>query len=341
MRSLALLILSGCVLASLGASRAHADMGLFAISAPKARLYEPTQDALIAWNGTEELLLLMTEVHASQPTKVLEILPLPAEPVVSKGSRRAFARFQELVDQRVGQAKAADGSELHEPFGDDPPAGRVTQRRTIGAHDLSVAQVIDPGRFASWVEGYLREKKLPSARLPEDLLALISTYTKGGFRWFVLDVIEVGRRRVGRDPIAYRFKASSFFYPLRISRRAEGSTRVQVSTVTPRPLAFSAQPVDAAGARARRPRPPVRCHQPFRPFRIGAPRLRAIDPGIAALFASSTAAFCYLGRVHCVGKLASFDQDLSAGLGAEPPAPRGRPRKTAPAKGEHALSEPL
>jgi hypothetical protein len=340
MRSLVVTIIVLGAVTSLVALDASADMGLFSISAPRARLYEPTQDALIAWNGSEELLLLMTEVHASEPTKVLEILPLPTEPVVTKGSRRAFARFQELVDQRVGQAKAADGAELHEPFGDDPPAGRITQRKTIGAHDISVAQVVDAARFASWVEGYLRDKKLPSARLPEDLLALISTYTKGGFRWFVLDVIEVGKRRVGRDPIAYHFKTSSFFYPLRISRRAEGRTRVQVSTIAPRPLSFNAQRVDAAGQRPHRPRPPVRCHEPFRPFRISTTRASALDPAIAALLSASTGAWCYLGRVHCVGKLASFDQDLTASLGPEPPAPRVRPRKAAKGGGA-SLSNPF
>ena len=44
----------------------------------EAKVFEPTQRALIAWDGKEEILLLSTDMSTSQPTKVLEILPLPS-----------------------------------------------------------------------------------------------------------------------------------------------------------------------------------------------------------------------------------------------------------------------
>ena len=39
-------------------------------------IYEPAQNAIIAWNGKEEILVLTTDLRSSKPTKVLEVLPL-------------------------------------------------------------------------------------------------------------------------------------------------------------------------------------------------------------------------------------------------------------------------
>ena len=44
------------------------------------RFFEPSQNALIAWNGQEEILYLTTDVRASRASKVLEVLPLPSQP---------------------------------------------------------------------------------------------------------------------------------------------------------------------------------------------------------------------------------------------------------------------
>ena len=73
----------------LGGGRAAADRGSISLR-PNIKLYEPNQRAIIAWNGRTEILLLSTDLRASAPTKVLEVLPLPAEPKVKKGSIRSF-----------------------------------------------------------------------------------------------------------------------------------------------------------------------------------------------------------------------------------------------------------
>ena len=58
-----------------------ADMGGIPVtSKPNVSIYEPGQKAIIAWNGTEEMLILSTDVNASEDTLALRILPLPSEP---------------------------------------------------------------------------------------------------------------------------------------------------------------------------------------------------------------------------------------------------------------------
>ena len=77
---------------ALAACCVHADRGSIPFD-PGVRIFEPNQRAMIAWNGQEEILLLSTDLRASQPTKVLEVIPLPAEPEVKKGDRVLFSKY--------------------------------------------------------------------------------------------------------------------------------------------------------------------------------------------------------------------------------------------------------
>src|SRR5512140_110581 len=74
---------------------------------PEVTIFEPTQRALIAWNGEEEILLLSTDLRASRATKVLEVMPFPAEPRVKKGDVAVFRRAVRLINSKVRQAPMA------------------------------------------------------------------------------------------------------------------------------------------------------------------------------------------------------------------------------------------
>jgi len=63
---------------------ADADRGSLTMT-PSVRLYELAQHAVVAFNGTEEILIMSTDLRASEPTEVVEVIPLPSEPVVSEG----------------------------------------------------------------------------------------------------------------------------------------------------------------------------------------------------------------------------------------------------------------
>ena len=68
---------------------------------PDIKIFEPTQRAMIAWNGEEEILLLTTDIRASDSTEVLEVLPLPYEPVVKKGDIETFKKAIRLINDRI------------------------------------------------------------------------------------------------------------------------------------------------------------------------------------------------------------------------------------------------
>jgi hypothetical protein len=54
---------SAFVLLLAAAGRVHADRGAIPFQ-PEVTIFEPTQRALIAWNGEEEILILSTDLRA-------------------------------------------------------------------------------------------------------------------------------------------------------------------------------------------------------------------------------------------------------------------------------------
>lgn len=56
---------------------------------------------MIAWNGLEEILLLSTDMRASETARVLEVLPMPSEAKAKKGDVEAFRRAAALIDRKI------------------------------------------------------------------------------------------------------------------------------------------------------------------------------------------------------------------------------------------------
>jgi len=196
-------------------------------------VFEPQQRAIILWNGQEEILLLSTDQYASAKSAVLEVIPLPAKPSVRLGS---FATFEEahrlLVQKRLWVCAhggvRADAVRLPEP------AGRITFQKRMGAHDLSVAEVLDHEAFTGFVQSYLQQRyQTPEAPIRPEFVQIIQSYLDEGFRWFAFDVIQLDGSTKSREPIEYRFKSDRVFYPMRISTMEQGETKVDLLVCTP------------------------------------------------------------------------------------------------------------
>jgi hypothetical protein len=108
---------------------------------PHVKVFEPNQRAMIAWSGEEEILILTTNQKASEPTKVFEVLPLPSEPVVTKGDIEIFKKATDLINtKRKLKKMSMTKGKGHKSFSDEP-SGRITFHKVIGAHDVSVSDV--------------------------------------------------------------------------------------------------------------------------------------------------------------------------------------------------------
>ncbi len=213
-------------------SLAFSDRGMIPVH-PYVQIFEPNQRAMIAWNGTEEILLLSTDVRASDSTMVLEVLPLPAEPEVKKGDLETFRKATNLINSklRVVFSKKNGGEDRAET-----PGGEITFHKKIGAHDISVTHLLNATSFVDWVKEYLKSINIEKDVISEEMRELIEEYVDEDFEWFVFDVISLGEEIVTNEPIQYRFKTESLFYPLKITKTGEGHTSIELLILTPRLL---------------------------------------------------------------------------------------------------------
>jgi len=224
-------------------SLVSADRGMMPFN-PNAQIFEPNQRAMIAWNGVEQILLLSTDVHASESTMVLEVLPVPAEPKVKKGDLETFRRATDLINRKIQRPDLAKGRVLSE--GVVVPAGEVTFHEQIGAHDISVTHLLDAAGFITWVANYLQTLGAEGDIVSPEMLGLIEEYIVDSFEWFVFDVVSLGEEVVTNEPIQYRFKTNHLFYPLKITQTAAGSTSIELLILTPRLLSrFPSMPLES------------------------------------------------------------------------------------------------
>ena len=259
-------------------------------------IFEPAQNAVIAWNGHEEILVLTTDLSATRPTKVLEVLPLPSEPVVTKGDGTLFAKFNNLILRELrsnwysgkGPGGSREGAET---------AAEVTFHEKIGAHDISVVHVLDSGYFSRWIEAFLKKNGAGAQTISPVLLATIEQYLLDGHHWFVFDVVELGRQTKTNDAIQYRFATDKFYYPLRISNTDSGNTNIQLVAVTENGLSrFFGLPQE-------------KIRQRHRQLRLSKNSVSEIHEEMAKMFAGAELG---VQTLRIQGNLKEFDLDVLA-----------------------------
>jgi hypothetical protein len=280
------------------AHAARADRGSIPFK-PHVKIFEPNQRAMIAFDGSEEILLLSTDLRASEPTKVLEVIPLPAEPKVVKGDVEVFRKATELINRKLPRMRSAERFG-HNTKSDAPrrPAGEVTFHKKIGAHDISVTKVLDRQGFIRWVKDYLGRAGVDNPEIPPVLQGAIAEYLLDDYRWFVFDVVEPGQDTVTNDAIQYRFASDCVYYPLRIMRGEEGDTSIKLLVLTPRLLSrFPGLPVS-------------RVQLMHQPVDVTSAELRELSEDMDALLGHRPRTKLRIWEIH--GKLSEFDEDLIA-----------------------------
>ena len=210
--------------ALLVASSAGADMGMV-LPVADVTVHEPGQKAIIAHDGFEEILILATDLEATAETVVLRFIPLPAEPVVSAAPPDCFERLEEIIDRHgldyLVQMRSKDG-------GIQGEAVELLSHQRIGAHDVTVVRIRDVEHFGRWVDGFLKERGLPSRALNSEERAIVGDYVERGFPYFVFDIVEVGPETETVSPLVYRFESRRFYYPLAATNLFGGEGRIDL-----------------------------------------------------------------------------------------------------------------
>ena len=265
-------------------------------------IFEPNQRAVIAYDGREEILLLSTDLRASEPTKVLEVIPFPTEPEVSEGDIGVFHAATELINRKLFPAKKWGGGGGMGGMGGGmlsgaapPPAGEVTFHEKIGAHDVNVIRVVDARRFVGWVEDYLKNAGVDNPSIPGPLKQVIGEYLDDGFQWFAFNVVELGSETVTKEAVQYRFGTRFLYYPLRITRAEKGNTVVRLLVLSPRLVQMPNSPA-------------LRVRLVHRPVSITRSELRSLDEDLYHLLKNHST--LKLRTWEIKGPLSAFRRDV-------------------------------
>jgi|GEM_PF-1200800 len=199
-----------------------ADRGMIILSSKKVDLQESGQNAIIAWNGKEEVLILSTNIQSSESSSILEILPLPSAPLkVEEGSFDSFVKLKDMINRKI---RNMEGRGLTK--GLKKPGIELTFHKKIGPHDITVVKVNELNYFINWVEEFAKRKGLKFREISEEFKNTIASYLNRGMIFFVFDVIETDREKQSIKPLIYRFKTNYLYYPFKITSSSDAGNSV-------------------------------------------------------------------------------------------------------------------
>jgi hypothetical protein len=189
-------------------------------------VWAPGQKAVIAWNGTREILILSLDVYADSDSKVLKIIPLPSYPIrIEEGDTEIFEELNEFLYEYARSITAYTET-----------GAFIVLYKVIGPHNITVIEANSVEDFINWAEEYLLingiEYSISSPRVEE----VITKYIEDGIRYFVFDLIDLSSVPQNIKPIIYEFESDKLFYPLEISSLAQGPVNIVLYLLTETPL---------------------------------------------------------------------------------------------------------
>lgn len=292
-----------------------ADMGM--VVPGDISVYEPGQKAIIAWDGENEVLILSTNVWASENTWALELIPLPSQPANPEaGSFGSFENIQSMLfDFTINTYSRYD---LPAP-GAAPL--EVIFQENIGAHHITGLKVSSASQLIDFAENLLTENGLTQEVSWDRLEELAAVYLQRGMDYWVLDLVDLSDYLMSREPIIYSFKSDCLYFPLEISSLASGTTDITLFTLTDDKLeassveatGFSIASFVAGGENI------------SIEFEVSESELQQIDPKVAELFEDNA----WLTALTYSGSLEDLKGDIMFSAAAPPAGEAEQPAEGA------------
>lgn len=222
----------------------------------KIDINEPTQKAVILYDGGREDILL--QVKYEGPLKQFGwLVPVPSVPKVERGSMDAFYELSDLTQRNFGSDSQgapvamglANGKGIEQPV-------RVIENKTVGAYEVAILSARDAGSLENWL-------KANGYSIPEGNTEIVSDYIRRDW-YFVAAKIQLN----GRDgfklvspnrkdsaaatparasvqkklasgelhPLLISFDTAQCIFPLRISAVAGKPSEVSLYVLSAQPL---------------------------------------------------------------------------------------------------------
>lgn len=211
---------------------------------PDIYVSQTDQNAIIGWNGSEEMLVLSTnwaKPADSGEVTLLKAVPLPANPTeIKEGDSAIFDKLVVLLNEKINNLRAqnsgAAGSALSDSKEAGAPAVEIMLQKMIGAHDVTVVKVNNPDEFSNWIDGFAAGKKLEKKQVSDEFKNGLKSYLKRGINYFVFDVAVLGDEKTTIKPLVYRFPTNYFYFPMLVSgvsEIADSQTSVNLFLIYP------------------------------------------------------------------------------------------------------------
>ncbi len=176
-----------------------------------ALVSEDRQQAVISWNGKQQILILTTneKLLTKHGTAVLHFMPLPGKVKdIYRADKDTFNKAKKLVRDKLRLEGVAGLG--------------IFMEKTIGAHNIFVWRIDDPKEFEGRVQRYVLKRfgKGARAHLTPRMLKVMGSYYKRGFRYFAFDMVLMGTSNTTKEAIGYHFESGGAYYPLVISSAA-------------------------------------------------------------------------------------------------------------------------
>ena len=240
-RMICIFVLSMFLIGILPVPNVIGDRGSISIIHVDIPLYEPGQKAIICWDGVQEMLILSTDIKADQTTKVLEIMPLPAEPQISTCNYTIFESIKRLVEwrEKTSNDERTGGFDDSNSENEKPPEIDIIFHKNLGIHNMTVIKAYTASGFANWTGEFIRSVGLTPMSYPK-AEKLAESYISRNIQYFVLDIIELTPELSSPQPIIYKFYSTSVYYPMEITSLTGGESHILLFILTPYELVRSA-----------------------------------------------------------------------------------------------------
>ena len=193
-----------------------ADGGMFVD--PKIKVYESDQNAIVAWNGTEEIFLLSTNLTADKDNvSAVQIVALPENPLkVEEGDYQSFENLIQIMNSKIPvPATTGLGKTTSIGAGGGEPAVVLTFHDKVGAHDINVIKINNLQGLKDWE--YLKTMNIDSSKIDSNFLNALNNYMLRGINYFTFDRVDIGSQEKTINPIIYHFKSNYLYYPVKIT----------------------------------------------------------------------------------------------------------------------------
>lgn len=194
---------------------------------PNIHVNQTDQNAIIAWNGQEEMLVLSTNWEKpadSQSATLLKVVPLPANPSeIKEGETEIFDKLVEILNEKINAMQTISAGK-GEGFGaptSAAPSVEIVFQKIIGAHDVTVAKVNKKEDFSKWIDDFAVQKNLEKKQLSEEFKNGLLSYLKRNINYFVFDIANLNEAKTTVKPLIYRFKSNYFYFPMLVSGISE------------------------------------------------------------------------------------------------------------------------